>query len=561
MPQTSTRSVEPDALAGTSLIAGQWVEPHGPAFHAVLPASGRRGTDPFYSASDDQVDAAGWRAWEAFCALADLPPPRRAALLDTAAALLEADRDALIATASAETALSPTRLFAEFERTTRTLRLFAELIRTGDWVQASIDTAEPSRRPLPKPHLRRMLRPIGPVAVFGASNFPLAYGVSGGDTASALAAGCPVIVKGHPAHPATGQRLARAFAHAVRDLALPPGTFAFLQCGPDRAEAIGRQLVLHRCVRAVGFTGSFQGGVALWRLALSRPDPIPVFAEMGSTNPVFLLEHALSRRADEIAERLAESATASNGQMCTCPGLIVLPASPDGRRLVQSLADRLNRRPPQPMLSPVVRQRYAQRLRDTLQIAGVEVRGGSPQAAHAARASSDASADQDGPVFASASLLACSFETFAANASLREEIFGPTAIAITCHSERELLDAASLIQGSLTGTIWATEDDLPLARQLLTILEQRVGRVIVNGVPTGVEVCQSMVHGGPFPATTAPQWTAVGPRAIERFCRPICYQNTPDELLPPELRDANPLGILRIVDGQLTRDPCRRGGA
>lgn len=550
----TTRNIQP---RGRSIIAGRITPPsqapllpQDAKFYSTDPHTGKTLPTLYLAASTEEVDAACWAAWQAFYQMQDRPAADRAALLDTIAQRILDLGENLLALASDETGLGPARLVSERERTVSQLRMFAALVRKGDWVQPTIDTGQPSRRPLPKPDLRRMLRPLGPVAVFGASNFPLAYSTAGGDTASALAAGCPVIVKGHPGHPGTGELVAQAITQAVADCNFDPGTFSFLHSGGTREQAVGQQLVKHPAVRAVGFTGSFTGGMALARLGADRPDPIPVFAEMGSTNPIFTLPGALDT-IPEIAERLYSSITASNGQMCTCPGLIFAIRSDGTENLLRALAKSMNEAASQTMLNHRVRQVFAKRAGDVVAVPGVEVRGGSPQAAH--RTSSDAGDSQE-PVRASGALLKTSFDTFRKNATLHEEVFGPLAVVVLCDNEQQLIDAAAMIHGSLTGTIWAAQPDVDLARRVQTILEQRVGRLIYNGVPTGVEVCPSMVHGGPFPATNQPHTTAVGSYAITRWTRPICYQNTPEAMLPPELRNGNPLNLRRLVNGEWTEE-------
>jgi NADP-dependent aldehyde dehydrogenase len=516
-------------------------------FYAVDPQSGQDLPVVYLAATQAELDQACWKAWQAFHAMRERPGKDRASLLEAIAAqIIELGED-LLAVASDETGLGPARLVSERERTVGTLKMFADLLREGSWVQAAIDTGQASRRPLPKPDVRRMLRPLGPAAVFGAGNFPLAYSTAGGDTASALAAGCPVVVKGHPAHPGTGELVAQAVARAVRQCEFDPGTFSFLHAGGAREMAIGQGVVKHPAIRAVGFTGSVAGGTALVQLAAERPDPIPVFAEMGSTNPVFCLPGALEAQADAIAERLYQSATSANGQMCTCPGLIFATRADGAEALARAMAKFMNEAPPQRMLSRRTRRTFAVRVGEVMGTGGVEVRAGSPQAAHR-----DAAAADDKPGFSIRSspvLFKCTFDVFRKSATLHQEVFGPAVILVICDRPEQLADAAASIQGSLTGTIWASAADEALARRLQQILEQRVGRLIFNGIPTGVEVCPAMVHGGPYPATNQPQTTAVGSYAIHRWCRPICYQNVPEAFLPAELRNANPLNIGRLVNG------------
>lgn len=550
-PPTPTST--PAAPLGRSIIAGAPVDvPNSGSelsFRAFDPVKGSTLPVAYTAATPEQVDAAAVQAWEAFHALLARSPADRAALLGAIADRIMDLGDELIGVASDETGLGPVRLVSERERTVGTLRLFADLARAGDWVQAAIDTGQPSRRPIPKPDVRRMLRPLGPVAVFGAGNFPLAYSTAGGDTATALAAGCPVVVKGHPGHPGTGELVAQAVAAAVAERRFHPGTFSFLHAGGGRERDVGQELITHPCIRAAGFTGSVAGGTALARLAAERPDPIPVFAEMGSVNPVFILPDAMDSLSKTIAERLLASMTAANGQMCTSPGLIFAVRGDGAEAAMRQLADALNAAAPQPMLNARTRAIFVRRVAEVAAAPGVEIRGGSVQAGHREDAPE---AQADGPIRSSAVLFRTTFDAFRRHATLREEVFGPAAMFVICDNADQLTEAAASIQGSLTGTIWATAGDASLARALQVVLEQRVGRLVFNGVPTGVEVCSAMVHGGPFPATNQPASTAVGAFAIARWCRPVAYQNAPEPLLPPELRNANPLGIRRMVNGEWT---------
>ncbi len=567
MPQpASTRTPSawpPTGPCGRSLVAGATTSspasPLVPAeskFYSVDPHSGDRLPTMYLAATLDEVDTAAWAAWNAFHAMGERSAADRAALLEAIADSIMDLGEHLLAVASDETGLGPARLVSERERTVGTLRLFAGVVSEGSWVEAAIDTGQASRRPTPRPDIRRMLRPLGPVAVFGAGNFPLAYSTAGGDTASALAAGCPVVVKGHPAHPGTGELVAHAVAHAIDTLRWDPGTFSFLHAGGAREMDIGQHLVRHPAIRAVGFTGSVGGGMALARLAADRPDPIPVFAEMGSTNPVFTLPSALESQAGAIAERLVNSMTASHGQMCTCPGLIFAPRGPGADTLMKAMVKALDALVPQAMLSHRTRANFSRRVGEVAAVPGVEVRGGSPQAGH--REAATDVYEPGTPIRSSAVLFRTTFETFRKNPALHDEVFGPAAILIICDDDEQLAAAAASIQGSLTGTIWAGAADGLLARRIQSILEQRVGRIIFNGVPTGVEVVPAMVHGGPYPATNQPHTSAVGPSAIRRWARPVAYQNVPDSFLPPELRSANPLKIRRLVNGEWTEAPPSR---
>ncbi|MEM1328945.1 MAG: aldehyde dehydrogenase (NADP(+)) [Planctomycetota bacterium] len=514
----------------------------GSVFHATDPSNGQPLEPLFRAATTTDAERAAKQAWEAFHHELERSGTERAELLRVIASKLDALGETLIELARAETGLGRTRLIAERERALRTLEMFADTVEAGHWVRATVDRGDGARRPVPKPDVRSMLRPLGPVAVFGAGNFPLAYSTLGGDTASALATGCSVVVKGHPAHPATGELAAQAAAAAVLELGWHPGTFSFLQGGGEREQELGRTLVEHSCIRAVGFTGSLRGGMALHDAAAGRPDPIPVFAEMGSVNPVFLLPGALGEQADAIGDRLAGSIQNSVGQMCTCPGLIFMVRSDGSEKVLRTISQRFNESAPAPLLSARTRANFNERLATVSRIDGIEVRGGSPQAGHG-------SASGAHPITASPVLYRTTFDTFNETTTLHEEVFGPAAIAVICQREEQLLEAASAIQGSLTGSVFASGRDAGISRQLQIILERRVGRLIFNGVPTGVEVCESMVHGGPFPATTAPHTTAVGARAMERWCRPVAYQNAPMAMLPAELREGNPLRIARTEDG------------
>lgn len=548
------------AVTGRSIVAGKSVEAGADAglrFKAVNPATGTELGPSYAAATGADVDRAAKAAWEAFHSGQGKTGKDRAALLEACADRIMAEGDGLIAMAGAETGLGTSRLISERERTVMTLRMFARAAAEGSWAEATIDAGDPHRKPVARPELRRMLKPLGPAAVFGASNFPLAYSTAGGDTASALAAGCPVVVKGHPAHPGTGEIVARALTAAVAAAGFHPGFFSFLHTGGERESSAGQELVKHACIRAVGFTGSFAGGKALAELAAQRADPIPVFAEMGSVNPVFLLPQALEQYAASIAEKLTGSITSGNGQMCTCPGLIFLIRSDGAEAFMRGVAELMHRIEPAPMLSHRVRLGFAKRIGEVMSVPGVEVRAGSPMAPHRTGAGAEKFEKGYG-IFASPVLLKTRFETFRRNPTLAEECFGPSAIVVVCEDERDLLEAAASIQGSLTGSIFAGSLDTTLVRQLQAILEQRVGRLVFNGVPTGVEVAPGMVQGGPWPATNAPHTTAVGWHAMKRWARPVCYQNAPESLLPAELRDENASGMWRLVNGEWSREKVQK---
>jgi NADP-dependent aldehyde dehydrogenase len=418
--------------------------------------------------------------------------------------------------------------------------MFADLIREGSWVDARIDRAIPDRQPLPKPDIRRMLIPIGPVVVFGASNFPLAFSVAGGDTASAMAAGCPVILKAHPAHPGTSELVARAIVKAAAEAEMPAGVFSMLY---DAGHEIGVALVKHPLTRAVGFTGSLRGGRALFDAAASRPDPIPVYAEMGSVNPVFILPGALRERAEAIAEGLKNSVLLGVGQFCTSPGLAVGLLDENFARFAETLGGLFAGAQPGTMLYPGILQGYEAGVKRLGALEGLK--------ATQSRIEPDAEKTEARPA-----VFSTNARTFARHHELGEEVFGPSTVVVSCNTREEMEQIARTLEGHLTATIHGAADDLRDYARLVSILENKVGRLIFNGYPTGVEVCASMQHGGPYPATTDSRSTSVGTAAIHRFARPVCYQNFPQEALPVELRNVNQRGLWRLVDNQLTKDDC-----
>jgi alpha-ketoglutaric semialdehyde dehydrogenase len=505
-------------VAGTSTTSGQ------APFTAFNPADGSALEPTFLSATLDDLDRAVAAASDATPILAETSGELRGRLLRSIADGIDAQRDALVERAHLETALPHPRLIGEVGRTSGQLRLFAKLVEEGSWVDARIDLADPARTP-PKPDLRSMLRPLGPVAVFGASNFPLAFSVAGGDTASGLAAGCPVIVKAHPAHPGTGELVGHIIAAAVAELSLPAGIFSLLF---DSGHAIGSALVQHPGIRAVGFTGSFRGGQALLKLAAQRPDPIPVYAEMGSSNPVFLLPEALATRGTDIATNLRASFTLGGGQFCTKPGIVFATSSDD---FLNTLREGTAAAPAFPLLTQGIASAFAHSV-----------------AERSSLSSSTGAASSNG-FSAQTTLLEAKADDFLAQPELSEEIFGPATLLIHCGDPAQLLQAAHNLGGHLTATVHGTESDLRSHAELLRVLATKVGRLVINGFPTGVEVGSAMVHGGPWPATSDGRSTSVGSQAIFRFTRPVSYQGMPQFALPPELQDANPLQILRSVNG------------
>ena len=485
-------------LTGKNLTAGTPVDSTDGRFDVAGPLG--LGDE----ASPEHIDAALEAADRAFHDYRKLPSDLRADLLEQIAVEIESVGDDLLAVAHAETALPVAeRLAGERARTTRQLRLFAALARDGSWVDARIDRANPDQRP-PRPDIRRMLIPIGPVAVFSASNFPLAFSVAGTDTASALAAGCPVIVKAHPAHPATSELTARAVIRAVERLGMPTGVFSLLQ---STRNEIAVALVRHPLTRAVAFTGSLSAGRALFDAGTSRPEPIPVYAEMGSVNPVFVLPGALDDRADAIAAGLAQSVTLGVGQFCTCPGIAAGIAGPAFDRFVGRMEELITDARPGTMLYPRILHSYDSGWRQLSAIAGVHtVRGRI--------------ADGEDGAQATPTLFATDARTFLEHHELRQEVFGPSTVLVRCESSAQLDAVAAALEGQLTATIHGTPADLAAHAALVSILERKAGRLIVNGFPTGVEVCSAMQHGGPYPATTDARSTSVGTAAIERFARP-----------------------------------------
>lgn len=482
---------------------------------------------PVRDATATEIDQAVSAAAAAAPAFAATSGAQRAAFLEKIADELVALGPTLLERAHAETSLPMPRLEGERGRTAGQLRLFASLVREGSWVDARIDPALPQRTPLPRPDLRRVLQALGPVAVFGASNFPLAFSVAGGDTASALAAGNPVIVKAHPAHPGTSDLAAQAIASAARACGLPAGVFSMVH---GTSPEVSLALVRHPLLEAVGFTGSTRAGRALFDAAAARPRPIPVFAEMGSVNPVFLLPTALAERTAALADGLNTSFTLGVGQFCTKPGLVVGVASPAWTAFAETLAAKARAVPTAPMLHAGIKDAFT---RGVAALSDVEwlVQGGH---AHVARV--DAA-------------------TLLARPELAHELFGPFTLLVTARDAAELRTLANALEGQLTATLHGTEADLTAAADLISILSRKAGRIVINGFPTGVEVSPAMHHGGPYPASTDPRFTSVGTAAIQRFARPICYQNLPDSLLPDALKSSNPLSLLRLVDGKPTRDP------
>jgi acyl-CoA reductase-like NAD-dependent aldehyde dehydrogenase len=514
-------------------------EPAPPAperVHAVDPRSGERGL-AYAGATDDDVREAVARAADAFRYGALAAPELRAALLRRTASALRDARAQIVELAARETGLPDTRLTGELERTARQQEAFADLAAAGDYVEAIIDRADADAQPIARPDLRRMLVPIGPVAVFGASNFPLAFGVAGGDTASALAAGCPVVVKGHPSHPGTSELVATCLSESAAAVGADAGVFGLLQSAGRR---VGELLVEQEELEAVAFTGSFRGGRALFERAARRRRPIPVFAEMGSVNPVAISRAALAARRDAIAEGLAASVTGSTGQLCTKPGLVLVPAGEDGERFVDAVAERLGRVEAQPLLNETIDRALRERVE---LLAGVAERAGEARIAELSG------------FLAFPDVFRTTAARVAAEPLLREEVFGPVVVLAVYEHVAEIAAVLTSLEGELTATVHLEEGDEAFAEAVLPVARRVAGRVVFDGFPTGVAVCHAMSHGGPFPATTSAAHTSVGTTAVARFLRPLTWQSAPQALLPPELRDENPRGIRRCVDGEATREP------
>jgi 2,5-dioxopentanoate dehydrogenase len=538
MPYPTKSEVETAArISGRSLIGARDGGGSGQALYATNPTTGQQLQPGFIPATAEEVDLAVRLASEAFAAFSRTSGRARGAFLRTTAAKIESIASEIVERAGFETALPQGRLQGETARTCAQLRLFADVAEEGSWVAARIDRAVPDRKPAPKPDIRSMLRPLGPVVVFGASNFPLAFSVAGGDTASALASGNPVIVKAHAAHPGTSELVGQMVRESVRECGLPEGVFSLLF---GSGTQIGTALMKHPLVKAGGFTGSRTAGRVLMDVAASRPEPIPFYAEMSSTNPVFILPGALRERGEAIAAGLHASFTLGAGQFCTKPGMVFLQHGDDGRPFTDKLKQLMAVSTPFHLLTKAIHSSYDSALAGRKKDAAVTLVAEGPQA----------------PAQTGYEVESALFEADAAaflGSDLDSEIFGPTTLLVRHSNREQVLEIARTLEGHLTATIQGTEKDLSDFSDLIAILESKVGRLIFNGFPTGVEVCHAMVHGGPYPSTSDGRSTSVGTRAIFRFTRPVCYQGFPDQSLPEELKNANPLGLWRMVDGQMTR--------
>jgi len=523
-------------LEGKQVIGSSISAEGESTFQALNPTTGKKLPTQYHKATKAELELAAQKAQAAFKIYRKKSGLEKASFLDKIAEEIENIGDDLIQIATAETGLPAGRVQGERGRTTGQLRLFAQLLRDGSWVNARIETAIPDRQPLPKVDLRLMQQALGPVGVFGASNFPLAFSVAGGDTASALAAGCPVIVKAHSAHPGTSELVGKAIQQAAIKSQMPDGVFSLLH---GSGTEIGAALVQHPYIKAVGFTGSYQGGMALFQLAANRPEPIPVYAEMGSTNPVFILPQIMKEKGAAIAQQFAASVTMGVGQFCTNPGMIIANKTEGYASFLTDLETQFKNVAGGVMLTNGIQKAYNQGISKhlendsvTLIAKGHEVTGFTSVQ----------------PI-----LFKTDAQAIAEDHTLSEEIFGPTRVLVEADSKEEMLRIAENLEGHLTATIHGTPEELAEYTDLIDVLEQKVGRLLINGFPTGVEVCHAMMHGGPFPASTDSRSTSVGTNAIYRFTRPVSYQNFPENLLPDELKDANPLQIWRLVNGEFQK--------
>ncbi|SEL86772.1 aldehyde dehydrogenase (NADP(+)) [Halomonas daqiaonensis] len=518
---------------GTSLIGQQAVTGDQAVIHAIDPANGEVLAPDYPGLDRTAVARACELAETAYATYRESSLEDRAAFLEAIAAEIEALGDDLVERAMAETGLPQARIEGERGRTCGQLRLFASVVRAGEWLDVRIDPALPEREPMPRVDLRQRHVALGPVAVFGASNFPLAFSVAGGDTASALAAGCPVVVKAHSAHPGTSELVGRAVQAAVAKCGLHEGVFSVLF---GSGKEIGQALVADPRIQAVGFTGSRSGGLALQQTAQSRPQPIPVYAEMSSINPVFLLPEAIQARGKEIAEGFVGSLNMGAGQFCTNPGLVIGIKGKGLDTFLATAGEGIKGSVAQTMLTPGIHAAYQD---------GVGALAGNAKAREVARGQSG-----EGPYQCQPALFVASATDFLADEAMQAEVFGAGGLVVECADAEEMQRVAAALEGQLTATLQMDDGDTEAAKKLLPLLERKAGRILVNGWPTGVEVCHAMVHGGPFPATSDSRTTSVGSAAIHRFLRPVCYQNLPEGLLPDALKEGNPLGVSRLVDGK-----------
>ncbi|WP_299795980.1 aldehyde dehydrogenase (NADP(+)) [uncultured Maribacter sp.] len=524
-------------ISGTNAIGSKSSKQGNKTFKTFNPKENKETEWTFYEASSNEIDEAVALATDAFKVYKDFSGAKKAGFLEAIADEIEAIGDELIETYCKESGLPEGRARGERGRTMGQLRAFANLLKEGSWVEAVIEKAQPNREPMPKSDIRKMLFPLGPIVVFGASNFPLAFSTAGGDTASALAAGCAVIVKSHPMHAATGELVSSAIIKAVEKTRMPNGVFSNLN---SSGIEVGQQLVKHPKVKAVGFTGSINGGTALYKLANERDEPIPVFAEMGSINPVVLLPSALENDGDAWATKYAASITMGAGQFCTNPGLVLGLKGAKLDSFINTLSEEILKLEPTCMLHPNIYAKYQEGKKELSAQKGITITADYKKATN--------------PNTAQPSILKVSGADFLANTKLHKEVFGPFSVVVECENTSELEAILNHLEGQLTGTVLGSEDDLASNAAIVDALKGRVGRILFNGVPTGVEVNSSMVHGGPFPASTDARFTSVGTSAIKRWVRPVSFQDWPNKLLPAALQNDNPLKITRLVEGEYTKN-------
>lgn len=512
-----------------SALANDILSSYSPAMRRALDGA-------FHIATQEEIDRAMDLATAAFAQYRLTSGVAKARFLNTIAKEILALGDQLIQRAIKESGLPKDRIVRERDRTIDQLHAFANLVEEGSWVEAIIDQADPKRSPLPKPDIRRMLIPLGPAVVFTASNFPLAFSTAGGDTASALAAGCPVIVKAHESHLGTNALVSMAIQKAAEKTGMPDGVFSSLNgTGPD----LGQALTKHPKTKVIAFTGSFPAGKAIFDTANKRTEPIPVFAEMGSINPVLLLDNALQKRGESIAQQYAQSITQGGGQFCTNPGLLIGRAGKSLQKFIKLLSTNIEVIPPATMLSEGIYQNFEKAKNKLLSVSGVQLVQLKEKTTGATK-----------PMQAQAVVATVSGAVFLENSILQEEVFGPFTLIVCCASDTEIKQVVDTLQGQLTATLIGEKEELIKHQDILASLQNKVGRIIFNSVPTGVEICPAMQHGGPYPATTNSRSTSIGSAAIKRFTRPLAFQNWETDLLPDELKSENPLGIWRIVDGQ-----------
>ena len=523
-------------ITGKNYIGNLLASTGNKTFKTFNPQTNLENKIVFSQASEIEINKAAELATDAFKKFRKISGVKKSEFLNEIANEIEALGDELIKTYCSETGLPERRAMGERGRTVFQLRSFANLVKNGSWVEAVIDTADLDRQPIPKVDIRKMLVPLGPVVVFGASNFPLAYSTAGGDTAAAFAAGCPVIVKSHPMHAGTGELVASAIINAAEKINMPNGVFSNLN---SSGIEVGVSLVKHPQVKAVGFTGSIRGGRALYDMAAQRAEPIPVFAEMGSINPVVILPNAVKIKGTDWAKIYAGSITMGSGQFCTNPGLILGIKGDDLNNFTQVLSEEIVKIEPTCMLHPNIIGSYESNKAKMLEQKGLET---------TATISNEILEN-----YGRQAITTVSGAEFLANTNLHQEVFGPFSMVVQCENTQQLEEIISKLEGQLTGTILA-EDELENYSNIVSALQNRVGRIIFNGVPTGVEVCPAMVHGGPYPASTDSRFTAVGTESIKRWVRPFSFQSWPNELLPEELKNENPLKISRVIDGKKTTD-------